>query len=254
MKKKQIPNLPPNLDEAGTEKDVPISESPYNIQESHRLGSIMVFSGLILLVMFAIAVWAWPQLPADARVPVHWNINGEPDRYGSKFEALFVIPFISAGLVVLFTFIPRIDPRRAHLAQSRRAYLISWGVILIFMLLTHIVVTLNILGQEIDVVSFIGVGLGVLLLVLGNYMGKIRSNYMFGIRTPWTLSSELAWNKTHRLGGKLFVLAGVLTILGAILDNPTLTFGVMFGSIMVAAIVPIIYSYFVWKRDPQANV
>lgn len=224
-----------------------------NLTKDRATRFILAFSGIVILSMLLISGWAWSQIPDDALVPVHWNISGEPDRYGSKFSGLFTLPLITTGLVILFSFLPYIDPKRANLARSRKAYLAAWAVILIFMLLVHGVVTLEVVGRNVNLISIISIGLGILLLIIGNYMGKIRSNYMFGIRTPWTLASELAWNKTHRLGGKLFVLVGILTILGALFTTGGLLLYIILGGVLGSTIVLSIYSYLIWKSDPKVN-
>ncbi|MEM7028226.1 MAG: SdpI family protein [Chloroflexota bacterium] len=216
---------------------------------------VVGFSLIAILIMVAVSAWAWPQLPSDALVPVHWNIDGEPDRFGSKFSGLFTLPLITAGLTLIFIFLPYVDPKKNNLVRSQKAYLISWAVITIFMLLTHIVTTLNIVGRDVDVATTISIGLGVMFLIIGNYMGKIRRNFMFGIRTPWTLSSELAWNKTHRLGGKLFMLVGALVILsGIFVVGRGLVMYILLGGILGATVILFTYSYFIWKADPDVSL
>jgi uncharacterized membrane protein len=87
--------------------------------------------------------------------------------------------------------------------------------------------------------------------VIGNFLGKTRSNWFMGIRTPWTMSSELSWTKTHRLGGRLFLAAGLLSIVLGLVTNAQVVFFALLPSIAVAAVVPIVYSYFVWRDDPE---
>ena len=115
----------------------------------------------------------------------------------------------------------------------------------------HVTMTLITLGYAISINIVISVGLGLLFIVIGNFLGKIRSTYTFGIRTPWTLDSELSWNKTHRLGGKLFMLAGVATLFSGLLFDDEILVVVMLVSILGAALVSTVYSYFVWKQDPE---
>lgn len=92
------------------------------------------------------------------------------------------------------------------------------------------------------------------LIILGNYMGKVRSNFFFGIRTPWTLSSDLSWNRTHRLGGKLLVLAGlVLLPLAILIDDPRLNAIIGGAIVTVVALVLVVYSYVVWRHDATVS-
>ena len=93
---------------------------------------------------------------------------------------------------------------------------------------------------------------GLMFIVIGNYLGKIRRNYMFGVRTPWTLASELSWNKTHRVTGKLFVVSGLLIVLASFW-SPIVAFYTMMVTILGAVLFALIYSYLVWKRDPTVQ-
>ncbi len=108
------------------------------------------------------------------------------------------------------------------------------------------------LGAELDLTRIVFVGTGVLFVVIGNYLPKVRPNYMMGIRTPWTLTSDVAWTRTHRLGGRVFVIEGiVIAILGLIgIDGMTLVW-VMLGAIGILLVVTFAYSYQVWKTDPE---
>lgn len=219
-----------------------------------NLRNILLLSGLILAAMFAISAYVWGQIPAGEQVCIHWNAAGVCDDYGNKFTGIFLMPLISVGLVGLFAVIPRIEPRASHIVQSRKAYVAVWTMMLIFLLGFHIVLMLNLLGRNVNIGTFAPLLVGIMFIVIGNYLGKVQSNFMFGIRTPWTLSSDLSWNKTHRLGGKLFVLIGVLFIITNILTTGELWVYVMMGSIVVMLVVLTAYSYLVWKSDPEAHM
>jgi len=214
-------------------------------------GKSGLITGIVIVaIMFAISAWAWVQLPAGAQIPVHWGIDGQPDRYGGKAMGLLLMPIIAAGLVALFEIIPRVEPRRANILRSQKAYSAVRLATLLFLLGLHIVTVLSTLGYPIDINLMVALGVGLLFIVLGNYMGKVRNNYMFGIRTPWTLTSDLAWNKTHRLGGWLFVLSGVIIILCGILAPTWVFWAIMIGALGTTAIT-MVYSYRVWKADPD---
>ncbi|MFN8493250.1 MAG: SdpI family protein [Caldilineaceae bacterium] len=215
-----------------------------------NLNRLWVFSAVILLGMFVLAAWAWQQLPANASIPVHWGINGAPNRYGGKWEGLFLLPLITAGIAVLFTLILYIDPLRQNIQQSGKAYAVTWVALLLFMAGLHIVTVLIALGWAINISVVITIALGILFIVMGNYMGKIRRNYTFGIRTPWTLASDVVWDKTHRLGGKVFMVAGLLILLSAFFANGLLHFYIMLGALLGAVALVVVYSYWVWRNDP----
>ncbi|MCX6050587.1 MAG: SdpI family protein [Chloroflexi bacterium] len=211
---------------------------------------LWLFSGIVLLVMAGLSVWAWQRLPAAAAIPVHWNLSGTPDRYGSKLEGLFLLPLVTAGMALLFTIILYVDPLRQNIQRSNKAYSTVWVVLMLFMAILHTATILIALGWTINIGVVITIALGMLFMVLGNYMGKIRRNYTFGIRTPWTLASDLVWDKTHRLGGKVFMLAGLLILFSTLFVGSSLQMVVMLGGIFGATVVVIVYSYLVWRNEP----
>ena len=214
----------------------------------------IVISTIIVLLMLAASAWAWTQLPAGSQIPMHWNAAGEVDRWGNKLEGLFMLPAITAGLIALLAIVPRIDPRRSNLAQSQKAYGAVWIGTILLMAAIHAATLASAFGRDVDITLIVPFAMGLLFMVIGNYMGKIRSNFHFGIRTPWTLSSELAWNKTHRLGGRLFMLFGFLMVLsGFIGQSGGWRLPFLLGGVTLTAIIPIGYSYFVWKSDPDAE-
>ncbi|MBX3011599.1 MAG: SdpI family protein [Caldilineaceae bacterium] len=210
---------------------------------------LWLLSAVILAVMAGLSAWAWFQLPADALLPVHWNVAGEVDRYGSKWEGLWLLPAVSLGIILLFRVIRAIDPLRANLERSMQAYHAVLLGTLFFMAVLHVGAVLAAVGYPINIGLLAAPALGVLFIIIGNYMGKIRRNYMLGVRTPWTLTSELSWNKTHRLTGKLFILSGLL-IIAASFWSATVAFYTMMGTLLGTVAFALIYSYLIWKRDP----
>jgi uncharacterized membrane protein len=214
-----------------------------------NLKTTWLISALVIVLMVGLSAWAWVQLPADASLPVHWNAAGEADRYGGKAEALLLLPAVTIGVLLLFTLIRYIDPLRANIERSGQAYRAVLLGTLFFMAVLHTGAVLSALGYPINVGLLAAPAVGLMFVIMGNYMGKIRRNYMFGVRTPWTLASELSWNKTHRITGKLFVLSGLLTI-GATLLGSTIAFFTMMATILGTVIFAMVYSYLVWKSDP----
>ncbi|HCK98492.1 MAG TPA: hypothetical protein DHW42_00080 [Candidatus Marinimicrobia bacterium] len=190
-------------------------------------------------------------MPVDVKLPVHWNINGQPDRYAGKFLGLFMMPIVVFIIGLLLFVVPRIEPRQKHIRMSMKAYnLMLIGIVLVFAAL-HVVVIMNAVGKALSVDKIIPALIGALFIVIGNYMGKVRSNYMLGIKTPWTLSSELSWNKTHRLGGRLFILSGFLIVLSSLLSTGKMTMVILLCLVFGTVIVSFAYSYFIWKKDPD---
>lgn len=168
----------------------------------------------MLAAMFALALWTWPNAPD--RLPIHWGPSGEPDGYGSRFEGLLLMPLITLGVYGLFFAIPRIDPRRRHYEQFRGVYRVVRTLIVGFMFLIYLWTHLWFRGHRMDPELVVSALVGALFLGLGNYLPKIKSNWFIGVRTPWTLSSEESWRRTHRLAGWLFVISGVVILAGAV--------------------------------------
>ena len=216
-----------------------------------QLRAFHVVSAVSLVLMFGLSLYAWTQLPPDAEVPVHWNLAGEVDGYASKGLALFFTPLLTVGLVALLSVIPRLDPRRNNLYRSSTAYQVMCSAIVVLMLLIHAGVVLIALGVELDLTVVIGVGIGALLFVIGTQLENTRSNWFMGVRTPWTLESELSWRKTHQLAGRLFMAIGAISAAVALFGPPELYFWVLFGSLLGGIAWIIRYSYVVWRDDPD---
>lgn len=217
-----------------------------------NLKTTWLISVVVVLMMVGLSAWAWVQLPADASIPVHWNAAGQVDRYGGKAEGLLLLPAVVVGVLVLFNVIRYIDPLRVNIERSGQAYRAVLLGTLFFMAVLHVGAVLSAVGYPINIGLLAAPAVGLMFIVMGNYMGKIRRNYMFGVRTPWTLASELSWNKTHRLSGKLFVLSGVLVILASLWSS-VWAFYVMMATILGTVLFTMIYSYWVWKSDPSVQ-
>jgi uncharacterized membrane protein len=213
---------------------------------------LIAFSAVVVAAMVAIGAYAWIQLPPDAQVPIHWGPDGTPNGYASKTIGLLLLPLTAAGLAILLAFIPRFEPRRTNLERSGKAYGAIWVGVMLLMAGIQVIVVVTTLGGTPDMSRLTLLGIGVLYLVIGNYLPKVRPNYMMGIRTPWTLTSDLAWNKTHRIGGRLFVAEGLVFIaLGLVGVAPEVLAVAIVGGIVILLVVLFAYSYQVWKSDPE---
>lgn len=203
----------------------------------------------IIAVMFAVAAIRWGSVPD--RIPVHWNAAGQVDGYGGKFQGLLLLPLITLGLYLLLLLIPRIDPARRNYAAFAGSYLVIRVSIVVYMAFIALVTQLAI-GREQSVPAgqlIIG-SVAVLFIVLGAVMGRLKPNWFAGIRTPWTLSSARSWKATHRLGGRLFMASGILTLGAAVLGS-TAAFVTMMVTMVVVIVVVVVYSYRVWRDDPD---
>lgn len=199
---------------------------------------------ILIVAMFGLSLALLPSLPE--RVPIHWNVEGKIDGYGDRNFGAFFVPVLSIVLAALFAFIPRLDPKKKNYEQFMKAWEIFQIAFLIFMLYLHSITLYLTFHPEQSMTPFMLIGIGILFVVMGNYMGKVRQNYFFGIRTPWTLDNEEVWNKTQRLGGWCFVISGLLFLINAYFQ--TLIVIQFFVSIIIAAVIPIVYSYVIYKR------
>jgi len=203
---------------------------------------------LVIAAMFAAAAAVWPSAP-DA-IPVHWNVNGEVDRYGGRFEGLLLLPLAALVIYLLMRYLPRIDPLRANYARFSGAYTAIRAAVLALMAGIYGMVIAWVQQKPVDMSKLVPAALGGLFLLLGSVLGKVKPNWFVGIRTPWTLSSARSWERTHRLGGWLFMGLGLLFLLTGVFGLGSAGVGV-FGAMLAVVVVLFVYSYFVWRADPE---
>ena len=201
------------------------------------------FALILVAAAFLMTAALYGRLPD--RIPSHWNARGEVDAYSSKPFGPFVMPAVMAGLFLVFLALPSVSPRGFRFERFRGVWAILQCAILGFLLLIHTLLLLAAMGRPVDMVRGIEAGIGLLLAVVGNFLGKVTRNFFVGIRTPWTLASEEVWMRTHRLGGKLFVLAGLAMFALALAGGGPIAMIVVIGA---AALVSVVASYFIYRR------
>ena len=211
----------------------------------------LIWSSLLIGVMILFSLFAWSKIPASQLIATHWGMDGQADGYSNKTTAFLLLPAVSIFLVALFIFITQIEPRRQNIRQSSKAYSVIFIIVIAFMAVMHGVIIASAFGKAVDMLLILPLMLGALMLLLGYNLGNIRSNYMVGIRTPWTLSSDLAWDKTHHLGGKFFFLLGILLLLTMPYHNGALLFLLLISQLLLLTVMLAIYSYLVWRTDPN---
>jgi len=209
----------------------------------------------MLAAMFVTALAVWPHMPD--RLPVHWGLSGDPNRWGGRFEALLGLPLTALGVYVLLLVLPRIDPRREHYPSFAGPYSAIRAVLVgsLFALQLFKVVRVDTATPgDPRVLPMI---LGLLTVFLGNYLPKVQSNWFVGVRTPWTLSSEESWRRTHRLAGWLLVGTGLLSVLAAAVW-PGAALPLFLVLLGISVVSSIVYSYVAWREDagrtPPANL
>ena len=198
----------------------------------------------------AFGLWARERLPAE--VVTHWGLDGQPDGWSSRGSAVLMLPALGAALAAMFVVLPRIDPRRESYELHGRTYWLLANATLVFLSAVHVAAVGVNLGWPIRIEMLTGIGVGALFMLIGNLMTRMRPNWFMGIRTPWTLSSETVWRKTHRVGGYTFVAAGAaMAIAGAVRSSAVGIVAMV--SVGIAAIVPLAYSYFAWRAESEAS-
>jgi uncharacterized membrane protein len=198
-----------------------------------------------------LSTWAWLEVEGST-VPAGIGSDLDPV---SKFQGLIIGPLLFIGLpIALFLLIPRIEPRRHHLLSSAKAYGAIWVTVVLGGLVVHTAFVLRAANRSLDLSeNLIELVFPLLLIVAGNYLSKLRSNFFVGIRTPWTLSSDIAWRKTHRVGGRVLILVGLALVpLAFYLDSAT-NLWVTGAAVVGTALILIVYSYFAWRSDPAAR-
>jgi len=202
---------------------------------------------LIIISIFA-SFYFYANFPET--VPTHWNAAGQPDDYSSKATAAFLLPVVLIGMYLMFLFLPYIDPKKARYEQFKQVYHLFKGMLMLFLTAIYFIASFNGLGYNVSVDLWVPVLVGVLFIIIGNYMGKIKSNWFIGIRTPWTLSSENVWNKTHRLGGKLFIIGGLIMLLEPFLPV-SWRLPALLITIAILAFGTMAYSYLLYRNEKE---
>ena len=197
---------------------------------------------LLLLLPVFMLLFFWNELPD--KVPLHWNLRGEVDGYGPKW----VLPLINIGTYALLTLLPRIDPRRENYPRFQRSFFFIRLIMVLFLVGLSVLTYLIALGVPLHVPHLIPILMLLLLAALGNYMTAVKPNWFIGIRTPWTLENEEVWRKTHRFGGRLWFFGGLSGAALLLLLPPALHLAVLIGAITVLTLLPLAYSYWVYRR------
>lgn len=207
-----------------------------------KLIQLAIISATLLGILYY-----YPDLPA--MVPSHWNFRNEIDGYMPKTSFALFMPGMIIGMWLLFQIMPKLDPKRDKYVLFEREWSIMQTAIMGFFAYLNFAIIHITRNPGRDLTPFMFGGLGVLFILLGNYMSKIRQNYFIGIKVPWTLSSEENWNKTHRFASWTFVLAGMVTLIEAFVlwYAPV----IVLGGLVLAGALPVLYSYLIHIGKPN---
>ena len=207
--------------------------------------AIMYLTLALLIFMFILSAYYYPQMPE--KVPSHWNAKGEIDGYLDPFWGLFIVPIMSLFVFGIFAIVPRIAVFKSNIAAFLKHY---YGIILIlmvFMLSLQLSIIYAALGNPLQINYIIMPGISILFIYIGYVMQFVKRNYFVGIRTPWTLSSDEVWDKTHKLGSKLFMLIGLVFFITLITPAEYFVW-ILLISIFGIVIGIFAYSYYIWAK------
>ena len=204
----------------------------------------LAFKILLIVAMIGVGAYFYAQLPDQ--IPTHWDAQWVINSYGSKLQMLVGLPLMSLALLLLFTFLPKRDPRTKNYENFFLARETMQLIILSFLAYIYCIIIYVVLHPEVSIMPLILWGIGVLFLIMGLLMRHVKTNYFVGIRTPWTLENEEVRNKTHKLGGRTFGIAGVLLFISGFYTQYSLL--IFIWAICLAALVPTIYSYVIYKQ------
>ncbi|WP_026486588.1 SdpI family protein [Caldanaerobius polysaccharolyticus] len=218
-----------------------MSEMKYNVASEVKKDWWLI---AVICITWIITFAIYGRLPE--KIPIHWNAAGHIDRYGAK-ATIFLSPSLTTLIYAGMLFLPLIDPRRANYAKFTGPYRVIRSLLVLIFVIIHLMSTGAALNYSIKIDRILPLVLSIMIIVMGNYMGKLRHNYFVGIKTPWTLADEDVWNKTHRFGGLLWVLAGLIGLIGSFIGGMW-AFMMFLIPLLAASIAAVVYSYFAYKN------
>lgn len=208
---------------------------------------MIIITTLVTLLPILLGIILWEKLPDS--IATHWGADGQANGWSNKAFAVFGMPCILAAIHLFSVCVTLNDPKRKNIHKKPLA-LVFW-IVPVVSLVTSGFTYMAALGSDIDIRLIVSIMMGILFIILGNYMPKLQQNYTVGIKLPWTLNSVENWNRTHRFGGKLFIAGGVLTAVSGILSpllSETSWIVIVLTITIACAVVPMGYSFWLFKK------
>jgi uncharacterized membrane protein len=203
---------------------------------------------LVVGLAFGVSAALYSRLPAE--IPTHWDVHGDVNGYMDRAWGAWMLPLVLVVMAVVLPRLPLIDPRRENYEKFRPSYDLVVNAVITMLGVLHVAMIGAGAGWKVPMERLAPLMAGALVIVLGNVLPRARSNWMFGIRTPWTLTNDRVWERTHRVGGVMLVVAGLLLVLMAIVA-PSAGVPIIVTVSILVAVVPIAYSYFAWRQETQ---
>ena len=219
----------------------------------------LVWSTACMAAMFGILLFAAFSLPAGVQIPVHWNAAGTADRYADRMTALTILA-APVGIMLLTNLLlaglPSISPKPENILKSAKTYLVAWiGANILILGITALIAFAMVRSIEESnspwMVQIILSAVCIFIIAIGNYLPKTKSNWFVGVRTPWTLTSDYTWTKTHRLAGWLLVISGIIGLPFALMGGTIGLQMIIVPLLLAAALVSVVYSLLIWRTAPD---
>lgn len=202
---------------------------------------------ILILAAVIATIAVYPRLPEQ--IPTHWSVSGEVNGWSNRLWGAWMLPLMMAVIWLFMRAIPHIDPRKANYEKFSGMYDALVILILTFMLLMHVVILLSATGTVIRMNRVVMPAVGIFIAIMGVLLPRAHPNWFVGFRTPWTLTSDLSWERTHKVGGALFIALGVLIVASTFIAPERAIWLLVVAALGVVAFL-FIYSYQVWKQDP----
>lgn len=199
----------------------------------------------IVSLPFIYLAYIWNKLPE--KVPMHWNIKGEIDRFGEKSELLLIPILLPLLFYITLLVIPKIDPKN-KISKMGNKYQHIKILLTTFMSILALFIIYTAKNQALANPNYIVLLIGILYIILGNYFKTIKPNYFIGIKTPWTLENETVWRETHKLGGKMWFVGGIIIVLSSLILNKQQNFTLFMIITGIITLIPVAYSYLKHKK------
>jgi uncharacterized membrane protein len=201
---------------------------------------------IIILLSLCTGLFFWAHFPN--RIASHWDIQGNDNGYANGLEGVIMLPAVLICIYLLFLMLPVLDPKKDRYQEFNSAYFAIRNILMAILFIIYICTGLFNLGYPVNISIIMPFLTGILFIVIGKYIGKIKPNWFIGIRTPWTLSSDTVWDKTHRLGGYLFMIFGLILMIIPWVDK-TFKLPFMICGVLIISLGTIIYSFIEYHRE-----
>lgn len=204
----------------------------------------VIFPIILIIISFLIGIYFYPQF--SAQIATHWGVDGQPNGYSSKAFGLFFMPILSIFLFALFISLPKIDPYKKNFDQFKKYFQNFINLVFVFLFYIYLITIIWNLGYRFNMIQILSPAFALIFYYAGVLTSRAKRNWFVGFRTPWTMSSEKVWQKTHQIGGKLFKLTGIICLLSII--YPSLAIFFILIPVLLVSIFIFVYSYFEYQK------